>query len=145
MDKKILIVDDNDDIKFSIQFGLENLDPSIHVISVENGKKCLEYLHENKDTDLILLDIMMPGMNGWQVFKKIRDNEKWNDIPIMFLTAKTDNFSKAFGKIIADSYIEKPFEISDLKDKILDVLSKPNKIPEKKIKIIDDMLQYVDD
>jgi CheY-like chemotaxis protein len=65
MVKKILVVDDNDDIKLSIQFGLEKLDSSINVVSVENGKKCFEYLHENRDTDLIVLDIMMPGMNGW--------------------------------------------------------------------------------
>jgi len=71
---------------------------------------------------LILLDIMMPEMNGWEVQKKIKDNIKWRTIPIIFLTATTDNTSRKIGSIISEDYIGKPFEIPDLKKRIDKIL-----------------------
>jgi two-component system alkaline phosphatase synthesis response regulator PhoP len=67
---------------------------------------------------------MMPETDGWTLFAKLKERKEWSDIPIIFLTAKTDDYSKGFGKISAQDYIEKPFEIKDLKERIDKVLSR---------------------
>ena len=143
MRKKIMIVDDSPEITFTVKDGLELLDSNYDVICLDGGKKCLEYLEKNEKPDIILLDIMMPGMNGWQVFKKLKENKNLSNTPIVFLTAKSDNFSKAFGKIIADAFIEKPFNINDLKQKIDNFIEKPNIISKTKEKVIEDMIHSI--
>jgi CheY-like chemotaxis protein len=116
--KKIMIVDDLPQVTYTVKYGLEKLDPNYNVIEVESGKKCIELLKNNQIPDLILLDIMMPDMNGWEVAKTLQKNFEWRKIPIIFLTATADETSKITGSIIAEEYIGKPFEISDLKKKI---------------------------
>lgn len=108
----ILIVDDNienigvlGNILISNNFNLEY---------ALNGKDALSYIEES-DFDLILLDIMMPEMDGFEVCEIIRRNAKYNDLPIIFLTAKTDNESIVKGfKLGAQDYVLKPFEASEL-------------------------------
>ncbi|MBN2602554.1 MAG: response regulator [Candidatus Thermoplasmatota archaeon] len=145
MGKKIMVVDDSNFITYTVKDALEQIDPSFTVTRVESGKQCIELLEKNQIPDLILLDIMMPEISGWEVFKKLRTNKTWKNIPVAFLTAKSDNFSRAFGKILAEAYIEKPFEIHDLKNKIERLLEKPLKISQEKQKIIDDMLKHIPD
>jgi len=94
------------------------------LITIENGKKCLEFLENNLIPDVIILDIMMPEMSGWKTFDKIKENLNWNKIPIVFLTARTDNVAKNAGGFLGEAYIEKPFEITFLKDKIDEILKK---------------------
>jgi DNA-binding response OmpR family regulator len=118
----ILIVDDNQSIRFSIKIGLEELEDSYEVIEIENGEKCIEYLDNHYPPDLILLDIMMPGMDGWSVASKIKSNPNWNKIPIFFLTAKKDVYSSSFGKMLSEKYICKPFEMNELITSIKQVL-----------------------
>jgi len=120
--KKILIVDDNPDLLYVVKLGLERIDETYKVSDVNGGKECFELLRKGDMPDIILLDIMMPEINGWNVFAKIKENPEWRDIPIVFLTAKTDDFSKGFGKKSAQDYITKPFEIDDLKQKIDKIL-----------------------
>ncbi|HEC89204.1 MAG: response regulator [Thermoplasmata archaeon] len=122
MSKKILIVDDNPDVIFSVKNGLESISDDYQIIGAESGKKCLELLKE-ETPDLILLDIMMPDMSGWKTFDKIKENEAWRDIPIVFLTARTDPVAKNAGGFLGEDYIEKPFEISDLKERIDKILA----------------------
>ena len=122
--KKVMIVDDNPDLLSLVKKGLENESNEYEVIGAESGKKCFEILEKNELPDLILLDIMMPEMDGWDVFAYIRQNPEWNDIPIVFLTAKSDEFSKGFGKLSAAEYITKPFEISYLLEKIENILKR---------------------
>ena len=125
MIKKIMIVDDSPELTFTVKSLLENsYDNEYEVIIADGGEKCLELLKENKIPDLILLDIMMPGMDGWNVAAEIRKNDNWDKIPIVFLTAKTDPNSKNYGSIVSDDYIEKPFEIEDLKKRIDDNMKK---------------------
>ncbi len=121
MVKKILVVDDNPDVIFSVKNGLESLTDEYQIIGAESGKKCLELL-ETETPDLILLDIMMPEMSGWKTFDKIKENEAWRDIPIVFLTARTDRVAKNAGSFLGEDYIEKPFEIKDLKERIDKIL-----------------------
>jgi len=108
--KTILIVDDtvsNLDI-------LDELLSEYDIISSISGKEALEITEEEK-IDLILLDIMMPDMDGYEVCKKLKANEQTKDIPIMFITAKTDENSieKAYD-IGGIDYITKPFKPKEL-------------------------------
>ena len=121
--KKILLVDDNRDMVYSIKEGLESSSKSYEVTGVESGRACLEFL-KKYTPDLILLDIMMPGMDGWDVCAKIKSNKKTESIPIVFLTAKTDPISKGMGRLASADYIEKPVEIKDLKKRIESAMTK---------------------
>jgi len=123
--KKIMLVDDEKDQIFSIKTGFEQVYPNEYeIIGVESGKKCIELLEKNVEPDLILLDIMMPEMDGWEVFDKIKANQSWRKIPIIFLTARSDGLAKSAGSMIADDYIEKPIDIQELKIRIDNVLKK---------------------
>lgn len=116
--KTILVVDDNPDVINSLKIGLEGSLGEYHVLGAENGQKCLELLKETNKPDIILLDIMMPQMSGWEVFDHIKKDPSLNGIPIIFLTARTDRTAKNAGSFLGDDYIEKPFEIDDLKKRI---------------------------
>jgi len=119
-----MVIDDNPMILFSVKEGLEGKFDSYAVEGAEGGKQCFELLNEGKIPDLILLDIMMPDMNGWDVYACLQDDEQWKQIPIIFLTAKTDDYSKGFGKLVCEYYIEKPFELDELAKRIEEVLEK---------------------
>jgi len=125
MVKKIMIVDDNPDIIFSIKSGLEVAEGNYEIIGAESGEKCLELL-ETETPDLILLDIMMPEMSGWETFDKLKGNESWGKIPVVFLTARTDRIAKNAGGFLGDDYIEKPFEITELKRRIDEITNRKN-------------------
>ncbi len=123
MKKKIMVVDDEPDQILTVKLVIEDFSDKYEVIGADSGKQCLELLKDSQIPDLILLDIMMPGMNGWDVAAEIKKNPIWNKIPLVFLTAKTDSFSKTFGGIVSQDYITKPYEKKELKeciDKFLD-------------------------
>jgi DNA-binding response OmpR family regulator len=73
--------------------------------------------------DLILLDIMMPGMNGWDVAARIKENDRWSNVPIVFLTAVGDDMSAGIGRLASEDYIVKPFDIMKLKECIKRILA----------------------
>jgi DNA-binding response OmpR family regulator len=123
MVKKVLVVDDNPDVIFSVKNVLESSDNKFKINGVDSGKKCLEFL-QTEIPDLILMDIMMPEMSGWKTFDKIKENNAWKNIPIIFLTARTDRVAKNAGGFLGEDYIEKPFEIKDLIVRINKVLKK---------------------
>jgi CheY-like chemotaxis protein len=123
--KKIMVVDDEQDQIFSVKTGFEQEYPNKYsIIPAESGKKCFELLEKKIIPDLILLDIMMPNMDGWEVFDKLKANESWSKIPVIFLTARSDEFASNAGAMIADDYIEKPIDIKELKNRIENVLEK---------------------
>jgi CheY-like chemotaxis protein len=120
--KKILVVDDDQNILHCIKQTLEDMDVDYKVTCASNGMQCLKLLENNEIPDLILLDIMMPKMSGWTMFKNLQENPLWADIPVVFLTARTDEIAEKAGSFLATDYIKKPFDIEDLKiriDKIL--------------------------
>jgi CheY-like chemotaxis protein len=123
--KKIMLVDDEQDQIFSIKTGFEQEFPNEYeIIGVESGAKCFKLLEKSEIPDLILLDIMMPEMSGWEVFDKLRANQSWKNIPVIFITARSDGLAANAGAMIADDYIEKPIEIKELKTRIDTVLNK---------------------
>jgi len=119
MTKKILVVDDEPDILFSVGQMLEH--SGYVVIKANDGRECLSKL-EDETPDLVLLDIMMPEISGWDVAAKIKENPRWNKIPIVFLTAKGDTMSIGMGNLAAEDYIVKPFDIKELKERIDKIL-----------------------
>jgi len=123
--KRIMVVDDNPDVLISIKEGLTTLDENIEVIPVENGEECLKLLEERRiKPDLIILDIMLPGMSGWEVYNQIKEREEWEKIPIIFLTARTDPTAREVGSFLGEDYIEKPFDARDLKARIDRILAR---------------------
>jgi len=124
MVKTILVVDDDPGVTHTVKYGLESLDADYKVVCVDSGQKCLKLLENNQIPDIILLDIMMPEMNGWGVQKKLQERIEWRNIPIIFLTATGDPTSKKIGSIISEGFIEKPCKIPDLKQRIDKILKK---------------------
>ncbi len=123
MPKIILVVDDYPDILISVKQVLEDSTGQYQVIGVDSGEKCLKMLQQNQIPDLILLDIMMPQMSGWDVAARIKENDRWRSVPIVFLTAKGDEMSMGIGRLGSEDYIVKPFDIMKLKDCIVRILN----------------------
>lgn len=102
---KILLVDDEKDIVEFIQYNLES--EGFEVISAYDGEMALKQMEAKPD--LVVLDVMMPKLNGYDVIKQIRMNEEYDDIPVIFLTAKTSEFDELKGfDLGADDYVKKP-------------------------------------
>ncbi len=111
--KKVLIVDDDMRNVFALTSALE--EKGMHVIIGKNGREGIEKLNQNPDLDLILMDIMMPEMDGYEAMKKIRSEEKFRKTPIIALTAKAMKEDK--NKCIeagANDYLTKPIELDKL-------------------------------
>jgi two-component system alkaline phosphatase synthesis response regulator PhoP len=105
MKEKILLVDDEHDIVEFLQYNLEQ--EGFNVVPAFDGSEALEKLVENPD--LIILDIMMPRLDGFEVFKKIREKEEFKNTPIIFLTAKSGEIDEIKGlELGASDYIQKP-------------------------------------
>jgi len=117
MDKKrILIVDDEKDIAETTRFRLEF--EGFECLMARDGEEALIKAKKG-NPDLILLDIMMPKMNGYQVCRLLKSDEKYRHIPIIMLTAKAQESDKFWGKESgADDYITKPFKMEKLIEKI---------------------------
>lgn len=116
--KKILIIEDEPNIRELVLYNLKA--NGYEGIEAEDGIMGITMVHREKP-DLILLDIMLPGKNGYDICKELRD--EGNRIPIIMLTAKTDEIDKVLGlEFGADDYISKPFGIRELMARIKAVL-----------------------
>lgn len=122
MPTKILITDDDRSILELIRLYLEK--EGYICIIAENGRECLKKF-ESEKPDLIILDIMMPELDGWQVCREIR---KSSETPIIMLTAKGETFDKVLGlELGADDYMVKPFETKELIARIKSILRRTSK------------------
>lgn len=112
-DKKILIVDDDMRNVFSLTSALE--EKGIRVVVGRNGTEGIQKLHENSDVDLILMDVMMPEMDGYTAMKNIKKENQFKNIPIIAITAKAmkDDRQKCI-EAGANDYLTKPIEIDKL-------------------------------
>lgn len=109
MDKKILVVDDEKSIADIIKFNLEK--EGFNVVLAYDGQEAIDKVYD-ENPDLIILDVMLPKKDGFQVLKEIRRNFK---IPVLMLTAKEEEVDKILGlELGADDYITKPFSIREL-------------------------------
>ncbi|MGO1653104.1 response regulator [Senegalia sp. (in: firmicutes)] len=122
--KKILVVDDEENIVELIKYNLKN--NGYDIITAFDGEEAyIKAIKENPD--LILLDIMLPMLDGIEVCKKLKKNKQTENIPIIMLTAKTEETDKVLGlEIGADDYITKPFNIRELIARVKAVLRRVN-------------------
>lgn len=105
MKTKILLVDDEKDIVEFLQYNLEQ--EGFNVITAYDGKEALEKISQKPD--LLILDVMMPRMNGYEVCEKLRATDEYKNLPIVFLTAKSSEIDEVHGlNIGANDFIQKP-------------------------------------
>jgi CheY-like chemotaxis protein len=114
MQAEILVVEDNTDLLFNIELILKS--NKYNVLTAKNGKEALKLLSKlDHLPDIIISDIMMPELDGYEFFKEISIDPRWNSIPFIFLSAKSSQKDIRLGKLLgADDYITKPFEEKDL-------------------------------
>jgi len=120
--KRILIVDDEVDLVETVRFPLEL--EGFDVLVSYNGEDALSQARKEKP-DLIILDLMLPKLDGYKVCRLLKFDERYKHIPILMLTAKTQEKDKALGmETGADEYITKPFEMDALMEKVKRYLGK---------------------
>lgn len=124
MTKKVMVVDDDPGVVFTVKHGMEGKYKDYEITTATSGKECFELLKNNQIPDLILLDIMIPDISGWEIYKELKNNDIWKNIPVVFLTARTDRVAREAGDFLGDDYIEKPFTLPKLKDRIDMILKK---------------------
>lgn len=123
----ILITEDDDEVRTYLQ---EELQENFTVIQAVNGKEALEIL-ANKEISLVLSDVMMPEMNGYDLCRHVKTNLSSCHIPVILLTALSDERQRNYGLSGgADEYIQKPFRISYIKIKIIRILEERKRLQE---------------
>ncbi len=123
MDKiKILVVDDESRMRKLVKDFLQK--SNYDVVEAQDGSEALDIFYNNKDISLILLDVMMPKLDGWQVCREIREKSK---VPIIMLTAKADERDELQGfQLGVDEYISKPFSPKILVARVEAILRRTN-------------------
>lgn len=120
-EKKIMIVDDEPNIIIALEFLLQRA--GFTVIKADSGIKALELL-ETEQPDLLILDVMMPGLTGFEVAARLRNQSRFEHLNIVFLTAKGTERDKAAGYATgADYYIVKPFDNDLLVSTVKEILT----------------------
>jgi len=118
--KKILVVDDEPDITNMVELRLKAA--GYEVVLGGNGEEALKLAKEH-NPDLIILDVMMPPPNGFQVCRTLKDDPAYKSIPIILLTAKVSESDKFWGvESGADEYVSKPYNAEELLEKIRGLL-----------------------
>ncbi len=122
MSKRVLIVDDEKNIVISLEFLLEQAGYQYKI--ARDGEEALRLIH-SFSPELVLLDVMMPHINGYEVCRRIRENPMWEDIKIIMLTAKGQEAEMEKGLALgANAYISKPFSTKLLMENIRKILGK---------------------
>jgi response regulator RpfG family c-di-GMP phosphodiesterase len=121
--KNIFLIDDDEIHLTTAELFLKD---EYEVYKMKSGNEALEYLNNNKlIPDLILLDIIMPNMDGWEVFKRIKAIDSLKNVPIVFLTSVIgENEKKRAYKIGIVDFIIKPLNMTDLKSRVKEILKK---------------------
>jgi DNA-binding response OmpR family regulator len=123
--KKILLIDDENVWLETMEQALES--ESYKVVTADSGHNALSKLLKVKP-DLILSDVRMPDMNGYDFFEKVKANPKLNKVPFVFMSSLDDYDAKRVAKNIgADDYVIKPFDTEEIKRIVLDLLDRFNK------------------
>lgn len=129
---KIMVVDDEARMRKLVKDFL--VKSNFDVLEAGDGEEAVDKFYENKDIALILLDVMMPKMDGWEVVREIR---KYSQVPIIMLTAKSDEKDELLGfELGVDEYISKPFSPKILVARVEAILKRTNK-SEKEVKDYD--------
>ena len=126
---KILVVDDESRMRKLVRDFLER--EGFAVIEAGDGQEAVEIFYENKDIALIILDVMMPHMDGWETCREIRKDSK---VPIIMLTARSEERDELQGfELGVDEYISKPFSPKILVARVEAILRRTNAISQDKL------------
>ena len=118
--QKVLVVDDEDNIRMLVKFNLEKAD--YEVFEAEDGRKAVE-MATDLLPDIVILDLMLPGIDGLEVCRNLKRNPRTAALPIIMLTAKSDEIDRVIGlELGADDYMTKPFSQRELLARIKAVL-----------------------
>lgn len=122
MPKKIVYIEDDLEMIYLIKMILER--KGYEIVSVSDGLKGFETVEQEKP-DLVMLDLMMPNIDGWDIYHQLKTNETTNSIPVIVISAKAQPIDKVLGLQIAkvNNYISKPFRPQELIDSIEEILS----------------------
>jgi len=136
---KIMIVDDESDILTLLEYNLRQAGYKVH--SAKDGPEALD-MAERERPDLILLDIMLPSMEGTEVCRRLKGDERTSKIPVIMLTAKGEEVDRIVGlELGAEDYITKPFSPRELVLRVKAVLKRSQPVPDEvKLFTIGDML-----
>ena len=139
MNKKVLVVDDEFTIRELVEL---TLSPEYDVIKAENGEEALEKVKEKPD--LIILDIMMPKVDGFDVCSSLKNDKTTKDIPVIMLTAKhgIEDLKEAI-QVEVDEYITKPFEPEHLKKRVDEYLKNGKKPAKRRFFQFGKSLHYI--
>jgi DNA-binding response OmpR family regulator len=118
---KLLVVDDDEGLRAGL-FDLLSL-YGFEVLTAGNATQALELL-EREVPDLILSDILMPGLSGEEFYVRVRERAEWRGIPFVFLTARPENGAHVNGDLTAEDFIQKPFEPRELAELVLERLAR---------------------
>jgi DNA-binding response OmpR family regulator len=126
--KKPVILIADDDPEILTMLGIRLSKKGYQVLEAVDGNQTLS-LARKHHPDLVLLDVMMPGKNGWEVAKELRSDDDFGNIGIVMLTAIGEKVNEMTSPLYgADAYVDKPFDFSDLEVKITEVLSARKKL-----------------
>jgi DNA-binding response OmpR family regulator len=119
----IMVVEDNEDVAYLLKFMLER--EGFNVLTAEDGRQATALIVGEEPPDLVLLDIMIPFVNGFQLLEKIKNTAGWQDVPVVMLTSKSQE-----GDVVralengAEDYIIKPFQSDELLARLKSILKK---------------------
>lgn len=123
--ERVLIVEDDENIRQLLKLTLASF--NYELIDFGNGKDAYDYLQDNK-VDLAILDLMLPGMSGYDILKFIRSKASLKDLPVIILSAKDKELDKIMGLDLgADDYLTKPFSVLELAARIRSLLRRSKK------------------
>jgi DNA-binding response OmpR family regulator len=113
MEKTLLIVEDDEKISLLLDFFLNR--EGYKVTKVEDGKKALAWITSESPSDVVLLDLMLPFKDGYQILSEIRSHDSWKNVPVIILTAKAQSQEIARALDMgANDYLVKPFQPAEL-------------------------------
>jgi len=112
MANKVFIVEDEPDLRDTLKYNFEN--EGFLVESFANGESFIDFI-EKKKPNLVVLDLMLPGLSGLDVCRELRSKDKYDDISVIMLTAKSEEIDRIVGfELGADDYVTKPFSVREL-------------------------------
>jgi two-component system, OmpR family, response regulator VicR len=127
--RKVVYIEDEEDMISLVRLILER--KGYEIKGATGGREGLEIINEY-NPDLVLLDLMMPDIDGWDVYQQMKSDDLLRHIPVIIVTAKAQNIDKVLGLHIAkvDDYISKPFSPNELVESIERVLNQKNDLDE---------------
>jgi phosphate regulon transcriptional regulator PhoB len=129
MSKKILIVEDERDVVKLLRYNLEK--EGFRVCAVTDGSLALAEMRR-EDADLVILDLMLPGMDGLEICRQLRRHDKYSNVPILMLTARSEEADRVVGlELGADDYVTKPFSMRELIARVRALLRRHEPAPQR--------------